>query len=63
MEQMTNFADSLIYTILNYSLFFLYYGVIFYIIGFVIFWIVKALYHYFSPTWKKWYQAIKNKFK
>jgi len=62
MEQMINFADNLISIILNYTLFFLYYGVIFYFIGYAIFWILKMLYRYFSPTWKKWYQAIIGKF-
>ncbi len=63
MQGMINFADSLIYAILDYTLFFLYYGVIFYLLGSAILWILKMVYKSFSPTWKRWYQVIRSKFK
>lgn len=62
MQEMINFADNLISIILSYTLFFLYYGVIFYVIGYAIIRILRVLYLYFSPAWKKLYQAIRSKF-
>ena len=57
MEQIVNFANQLITAIVNWSLFLLIYGVVFYCIGVVLFRIFRAVYDRFSPFWKKLFRV------
>ena len=57
MEQLVTYANQLIACILNWMLFLMVYGVIFYCLGVVIFRIIRVLFDRFSPTWKRWYAS------
>ena len=61
MEQIINMSNQLIAVIVNVIFFLVVYGTIFYILGVIIFGIVKTVYDKFSPIWKKWYQDMKRK--
>ena len=61
MEQIINMSNQLIAVIVNVIFFLVIYGTIFYILGVIIFGIVKTVYDKFSPIWKKWYQDMKRK--
>lgn len=61
MELLVNTANELIAVIVNYAAFFIIYGAIFYFIGAVIYQVLRAVVNRFLPTWKQWYQAIRNR--
>ena len=61
MQQIINTANQLIVIIVNAIFFLVAYGTVFYLLGVLVYGIIKTAYDRFIPCWKKWYQNRKHK--
>lgn len=61
MEQMVETANQLISAIVDHTAFFLIYGAIFYLLGYLICAIIRGIFKDLRPVFRRWYQSMKGR--